>query len=204
MMIDEQGRKVSGAGQGELARTGIEYSVDHGDKLSGGKIFLEYLVEVCERLRGRGIERRERAQDGPSRGHEEGGRHALSGDIGQGNSIALVAKIDEIEPVACDGTRGVPGCFKCDAGDERHGLQKQRLLDCVGLGGFLLHAFALEALEPEEAGVLDGNGDVSGKRLKHLELVIREGVRLVMVPTKNAVNHNAPLEGKSDFAAVGD
>jgi hypothetical protein len=58
-------------------------------------------------------------------------------------------------------------------GDERHGLQKERLLDGAGLGGLLLHAFALEALEPEEAGVLNGDGNVSGKRLKHLELVRR-------------------------------
>src|ERR1700722_18490646 len=111
----------------------------------------------------------------------------------------LVTEIDEIEPVACDGSHGMPRCFKGEAGDERHGLQKERLLDGAGLGGLLLHAFALKALELEEAGVLNGDGDVSGKRLKHLELVIREGVRLVIVDAKNADHHTTGLKGDTDL-----
>src|SRR5258707_13131691 len=95
-------------------------------------------------------------------------------------------EIDEIEPVACNGSRGMPGCFKSEAGDKRHRLQKERLLDGSGLCRLLLHAFALQALVPEKTGVLNGDGDVSGQRLKYLELVIREGVGLAVVHAKNA------------------
>ena len=97
----------------------------------------------------------------------------------------------------------MPGRFKGEARDEWHRLQKKRLLNSAGLGGLLLHSFARRALEPEEAGVLNGNSDVSGKRLKHLELIVREGVRLVMVNQKNADDLTGGFEGDANFRARG-
>jgi hypothetical protein len=50
-MIYDQRTKVSGAGKGQLARLGIEHSIDHGEELSNWKILNECAVQMFEGLR---------------------------------------------------------------------------------------------------------------------------------------------------------
>jgi hypothetical protein len=96
----------------------------------------------------------------------------VAGDISQSDPVALLAKIDEIEPVTGNGSGGVPGCFKGEAGDQWHGLQEKSLLDGPGLDGFAQHAFAFRAFKLKEAGVFDGYRDMSCESLKDLELIL--------------------------------
>src|SRR3974377_1271453 len=101
---------------------------------------------MLERSRWRRMKKRDGTQQSTSCGHQKRGRHALAGDIGQGNAVAILAKIDEVVPVSRDGAGRVPCRFKSETGHERHGLEKKSLLDRARFGRFLLKALSLLAL----------------------------------------------------------
>ena len=62
-----------------------------------------------------------------------------------------------------------------------------------------LHAFAFEALEFEQAGVFDGDRDVSCESFEDLQLVVREGIGVEVIDGEDADDLAADLERKVDF-----
>src|ERR1700735_136807 len=67
LAIDEKRPQMSGTGNRDLSRVGIEYTVDHGDEFSCWKIFHKHLIQLHEGSSRRRIQFRERAQDGACR-----------------------------------------------------------------------------------------------------------------------------------------
>ena len=81
--------------------------------------------------------------------------------------------------------------------DEGLGLEEEGALHGACLGGFALEAFALGALVPEEAGVLDGDSDVSGEGLKDLKLVFGKGVYLGVFDAESADDLSGGFQGNA-------
>src|SRR6202012_919687 len=119
-------------------------------------------------------------------------------DVGENDAEPTGTQLDPVKPVAGDGTSGLPGAVKAEAGDERRRLGNERLLNRAGLLGFVVHALVEKALLIEQAGVFDGHGDVAGERLKDRELVFREAVEFAVVYREDADDLSAGDERDVD------
>lgn len=65
--------------------------------------------------------------------------------------------------------------------DQWDGLQKERLLDGARILRLTFHKLPLHPLAAKQARVFDRHGDVSGQRLKDLQLILGEGVDLLVI-----------------------
>ena len=122
-------RIMPAAGEGHVVVLMIENHVGHADEHVlldvGIKLAIDLPQHVCRRL----ARRASAAQDAAANGHDERGRHAFAGDIGDGHAEAVVVHLDVIEIIAADLARG-----NVDAGD-LEAVDLRRLRKAEGCAG---------------------------------------------------------------------
>src|SRR5579859_6341964 len=83
------------------------------------------------------------AQSGLKTGHQQSGGNSLPRNVRKRDGHVRRAQLDEIVVIAADGARRLANGFQFHAGNARHLLRKELVLDLAGDGDFILQALAL-------------------------------------------------------------
>ncbi len=134
-------------------------------------------------------------------GHEEGGGHALAGDVGYDEGNAAIGVGDEIVVIAADSAAGGVVAGQIEASDPGSGGGEEAPLDFGGLGHFLGQE-ALGGFDFGEAGVFDADGGDVGHDGEEAEILLGEFVNEVgTVEIDEANDTVVGLEGDGQHAA---
>jgi hypothetical protein len=117
---------------------GIQDGVEKCDKFAGGQVAAKESIQLGADCGGRFVRGGEGTKGGLEIGHKERGGNSLPGDITDADAEPVRIELNDVEVVAADGSRGLPGAGEFDSRKLRQGLGHQILLDVAGAVEFLL------------------------------------------------------------------
>src|SRR5690606_10071831 len=120
---------VAGVGEDHVPGTGVDDGVETGDEHRRGDLGDEGVVDLSEHLRGRVVLLRGGAEHRPARGHHQGRRDTLVGDVSDYHAEPAVGKGNEVVEVAAHSTGGSVEGADVPARYRQQLLGQQRLLD---------------------------------------------------------------------------
>ena len=156
-------------------RRRVEPQEDGGDIAAAGLgAFVPVLLGQApgELAQGKGLAG-EGAKGGAEGGADESGREPLSGDVGDDHEVGAVGLGYDVEVVSADLVAGSGTRRYGVAGDGRHGLGQEALLDGAG-GVEILGEAGVVQVALVVDGVFDGNGGLEDKTLEEVAFIKAE------------------------------
>ena len=179
-----QGRVMPGTHIGQFMLGRVEQAVEKGDKKAIRRVGADEAVGVLDAIQGGGRLVNAGAHQAAGEGHEQGGRHALVGNICYNQAGVMDASVrascqgDEIIEVAADLAGWLPARGKFPAGDLRRLGGQQADLNIAGnlqlafQAAFFYGCFV-------EAGIFDGDGGAGGDGVQQFQVCFREAANFV-------------------------
>ena len=190
---------MSGAGEREVAGSGIKNGIHKGDKFPRGKVFHQQLLSLVKTSAG--VQHASARERSIPRVADMSSAAAVPfpETSASTKSPTAIGKWDEVVPISTDGAGRNAETGNGKARHVRRGLGQKSLLNGASFLSFETHGFALGTFRLEAARVMDRDRHVIAQGLKKPELLAGKSVEIGVRSGKHSYQALADVQGNRHF-----